>query len=509
MKPTPPTPAALRFWQDNAPLKSSAVTLSFQVVRYVANIGLTMALARLIAPADFGLFAMAVTFTGLLMLFRDGGLEAAMISRGHASEHERAAVTGLACFYGLLLAAACAAAGPVLARVFGEPRLVAALLLPAGAFLFYGLDVMPSADLLLAHRFRTHAAVEMVAIFTGWCATLLLAWRGAGYWALFSTEIVSAASLLAGHAWAARWRPRFSRSWGLARHFFHFGRTVSFNRALGHASRNIDNLILGVVAGATGLAFYSKAYRLVSVPQDSINSPLTRMALPLLARLRDTPAEFVRAYRHFILTSLALSLPGVAFLLLSTPQIVAIIYGPTWTPVVPLLRLLGLMGLFGPLLVSAGWVFTALGTVDRQLRWEVLNVVVLTAAFLVGAHWGVAGVAAAASLGHTALRVPALLYCFRGSPLRLRDVAEVVWRPLLATAIAAGFVLLVQHTTAPGHSVLAAVARDGVVLAAGYALGWIAVPGWRAFLRHELRRPAASATTPASDRTSLSAAGTH
>jgi hypothetical protein len=75
--------------------------------------------------------------------------------------------------------------------------------------------------------------------------------------------------------------------------------------------------------------------------------------------------------------------------------------------------------------------------------------------------------------------------------LRLRDVGEVLWRPLLATAICAGAVLLVRTlASVPAHA-LAAVARDGAVLAAGYAAGWIAVPGWRAFLRHELRRPEA------------------
>ena len=471
------------------------MTVALQVLRYAANLGVTMALARLVAPLDFGVFAMAATFTGLLLLFKDGGMETALISHGAVTDPERAAVAGLTCFYGFILAGICAALGPVLARLYGEPHLTLALLLPAGAFIFYGLDVLPGVELLRTHRFRTHAAIELIATLAGWSVALALAARGAGYWALFATEPVSAATLLIGHSFAVRWRPRFSLGWEAARRFMDFGRTVSINRALGHIGRNVDNLILGLAAGAVPLAFYNKAFRLIGLPQESINGPLSRIATPLLAQLRGQPAEFVRAFRHFNLTSMALGLPGVAFLLISAPEIVAVIYGAQWTPVVPLLRLLGLMGLGHTFLFANGWVYTAMGTVRRQLRWELFNVTALAASFLVGVHWGAAGVAVAASIAYTVLRGPALVYCFRDTPLRLRDVGEILWRPLLASALAAGLVLLVRTLTPAPATALVTVLRDGSVLVAGYALGWILVPGWRTFLRHELRRP--EPTTPA------------
>ena len=93
------------------------MTIAFQAVRYAVNLGLTMALARLIVPADFGLFAMAATFTGLLWLFKDGGMETALVGHGPVSDGERAALTGLTCSGGFLLAMYCPAHGPVLARL--------------------------------------------------------------------------------------------------------------------------------------------------------------------------------------------------------------------------------------------------------------------------------------------------------------------------------------------------------------------------------------------------------
>src|SRR5262245_13839529 len=88
---TPVTPRAPRFWQNNHHLQSSAVTVSFQLVRYAANLGVTMAISRLIAPGDFGLFAMAATFTGAMLMFKDGGVESALLSQGTGAEKKFAA----------------------------------------------------------------------------------------------------------------------------------------------------------------------------------------------------------------------------------------------------------------------------------------------------------------------------------------------------------------------------------------------------------------------------------
>ena len=203
---------------------------------------------------------------------------------------------------------------------------------------------------------------------------------------------------------------------------------VQEDRVLGYAATNVDNLILGIAAGPVSLGFYNKAFRLIALPQEAINWPLSKLAIPILAQSRDHPAEFVRAFRHFNLTSVALGLPAVGFLLVSTTEIVAVLYGPQWTSVVPLLRLLGLMGLCHTFLLAPGWVYTAAGTVTRQLRWEIFNLAVLAIAFLVGARWGAMGVAIAASVTYATLRIPALLFCFRGTPLRLRDIGDVLWR---------------------------------------------------------------------------------
>jgi len=185
--------------------------------------------------------------------------------------------------------------------------------------------------------------------------------------------------------------------------------------------------------------------------------------------------------------SAALGMPWAMFFMVSADAVVRVVYGAQWSASAPLLRFLGVMGLCNTFLLATVWIYTSAGTVNRQVRWEVLNTAGLALAFLVGLHWGIAGMAVAASAGYVLLRLPALSYCFHGTAVRLRDLAIVLWRPTLAAGIGGGGVVAVRALVGSPASPLGALALDGVVLTAGYGLGWVLVPGWGAFLRRELR----------------------
>ena len=461
--------------------------IALQLLRFAVNLGVTMLLARLLTPEDFGIYGMALTVVGLLLLFRDGGVESAMLHHGPLDERELASLASLNALYGLALAGICALLAPLLAAFFGEPRLEGAVLLLSVCFVGYGLDVQPGAILLREHRFRTHAWVDFGSLVTGLLVALVLAVRGAGYWSLFGMEVTVCLAMLVGHWRAAGWHPRFGRDLARTANFIRFGRDVSIIRALGHGANQIDNLLVGLSLGPAALAFYSKAFKLINMPQEGINWPLTRLAIPTLSRLREQPAEYAAVFRRLNFLCAALGLPWAAFFIVSAEPVVGVVYGDQWAASIPLLQLLGLMGLLNTVQLASNWVFVSTGTVGRQVKWEIGHFLFLGVAYLIGLQWGLMGVAVAASIACALERIPALVYCFRGTPLRLADLGTVMWRPALATAVGVGAVLVLHAQIAGPANRLAMVAIDGVVLGAGYGLGWIAVPGWRNFLTRTLR----------------------
>lgn len=448
-----------------------------------------MLLARILVPSDFGIFGMAMSVVGLLLLFRDGGVEAAMLHRDRLDAEDLASLACLNGLLGLGLAILCALLAPILAWAYHEPRLMSATLLLCGCFVVYGLDVQPGALLLRNHRFKAYAWIDFLALVTGLAVALGLALHGAGYWSLFGMEVTVSLGLLIGHWSGAHWRMRMSLHIRRGFSFVRFGRDVSVVRALGHASTNIDNILIGLTLGPAALAFYNKAFRLISMPQEGVNWPLTRIAVPTLSRLRDRPAAYVAAFRRLNLISVGLGMPWVVLFVLTANPLVRVVYGDQWGPCVPLLQWLGAMGLCNTFLQAGTWVYISTGTVHRQVRWEIANLTGLTIAFAVGLHWGLEGVAAAASVAYTTLRLPALWYCFRGTNVTLRDLAAVIWRPAVATAIGAVGVLTIRLMSPEPAGFLYHLVRDAGIFSLGYTVGWLVLPGWKTFLRRELGSP--------------------
>jgi O-antigen/teichoic acid export membrane protein len=141
---------------------------------------------------------------------------------------------------------------------------------------------------------------------------------------------------------------------------------------------------------------------------------------------------------------------------------------------VPIYRVLSVAALVDTLNSAPGWAFVSLGQTGRQFRWQIFETGVTLAAFIIGLYWGPIGVAAGFSIVRCALRIPVLQYALRGSPVSVRDVFGVVWRPALASALAAGpvyaaHVLIWPNLVAPVR-LLAGLASFGLLYLAAYAL---------------------------------------
>lgn len=478
--PSPHSPAAPPAPSGRALAQGGTWTIGLQALRFATNLGVSMLLARLLTPADFGLYTMVMAVVGIGLMFRDGGIESALVQRATVTPAELAALASFNALLGATFALGAAALGPVLAWVYDEPRLIGATAVAGLSFLIYGLDVQPSALLLRAHRFARHALIEFGALVAGLAAATVLAGRGAGYWALFAIDVVVAGGLLAGHARAIRWRPVFGAPLHGVRGLLRFGGEVSVVRLLGHLSRNIDLIVIGGALGPAAVGLYGKAIKLVNLPHETVNWPLSRVAVPWLSREAGQPAAYLSAFRRLNEVSAALALPVVIWIGVSADHVVAVLYGDQWTAAVPLVRILCGIGALNTVLAATTWVYLSLGRVSRQIGWELLTATALgiTVALAVRHDLGTAAWALTAAV--TGLRLAAWHYTFAGTPVRVRDLLGVLWRPTVAAAGAATAGLALRSLTsaltlAP---VWAALIEGGGILAA-YVIGWSLLPGGR------------------------------
>jgi PST family polysaccharide transporter len=252
--------------------------------------------------------------------------------------------------------------------------------------------------------------------------TITLAWRGVGYWALVGGHLTTSFIYMVGIWAVCRWRPgRPARASGV-RPLLRFGGNLTGFGVVNFFARNLDNMVIGRVWGSQQLGLYTKAYQLLTLPIDQINSPITTVAVPALSRLNDSPERYRRAYLRMIEKIAVLTMPGIALLIATADWVVLVILGPQWTEAGHIFAALGVAALIQPIANTTGWLFISQGRTHDMFRYGVVASTVIVAAILAGLPWGALGVATVYAVVWVTIVTPLLFYWVgRRGPVRPRD----------------------------------------------------------------------------------------
>lgn len=463
-------------------LGSSAALGSFASVgtqfgRHAIQMIATVVLARLVAPADYGLFALSTAVTAFLGMFTDLGLSVATVQRADITPRQVSTMFWMNSSLGLALGALVFLLAPLAARAFNTPALQGVVESVAPLFLIGGLRVQHGALLARNLSFGRIAGAELFATAAGVGAGIAAALQGWGVYALVAQALAgSLAETLA--LWCAGWwLPGAPGPLAEIRAMLGMGGNLTAFSMLNYFARTADNLLIGRFLGVEPLGLYSRAYGLMMLPNTLLTAPLQRVMVPVLARLQDDHARFERAYFRAVRLLAAVVIPigfGMAVL---AEEIVLMLLGSKWTSAAPLLRVLAINTALQPLLSSTGWVYLARGRADKLLHWALFACPVIAASFVAGLPWGAQGIASA----YTAVSAFVIL------PLGIAYACRVFnmplwgfWKPLIgpfACAMAMAGAVFAIRSQWPG----AGPARTLALIAAGalihFALLRIFVPG--------------------------------
>jgi O-antigen/teichoic acid export membrane protein len=463
-------------------VRGAVVTMLGQAGNFVVQLAGTALLARLLVPEDFGVFGKTIALTGFITVVRDGGLALATIQRAHITHEQISNLFWLNLLLGLLTAALIGALSPVMAWFYHDPRVFWIGLALAGASIISSLSVQHAALLQRQMRFGAITLIGTIGMLVGFASAIAGAWHGVGVWALavqqYAIALTTALLLFA----TCRWRPGLPRRGTGVRPMLRIGVHQTGFGILNFASRNVDNVLIGRFVSDAALGLYTQAYRLLLLPIQQINSPISGVVVPALSRLQDQPERYARYYYRAIGAIVLAGMPIVGFLVVDAKPVIQLVLGPVWLPTVPIFQALGLAAFLGTFNVAGGWVYTSLGRTDRQFRWQLVSTPAIVLSFVLGLPWGAVGVAWAFSGMCLILVGPALHYCFRGTPISLGRFGRAIARPSLAAIGAAGATVAARLPLSafPGYDRygLTRLLVDGAVYVSAYLLACAASGGW-------------------------------
>lgn len=416
--------------------------------KYLLRFGVTVILARLLTPEQFGVVAMMTAVFAIGTVFQELGLSGATVQRSRISTSAISTLFWINSGMGALLTLLFATSSQWIATFYSRPELTLLCTVTSVTFLLNGMAVQHLAVLQRQMRFSVQARINVAAPVIGGIAALLIAWKGGGIWSLagqiIATDVVTLALLIRATRLTLV-RPAMTEE---VRELLRFGISLfGFHLVYGFAL-NLYVVLLGRSAGAAATGIYTRALALVAIPQSFVYMSAGYVALPKLSKLKESDAEFAGFYYRSVQLVSLVNAPIVVFFVLFADQIAVCAYGTQWSEVPDLLRIFSLGMAIAPIIHSTSQVFAARGEGERFFRWGVVSACVMCATALVGLPWGMKGVAWGWSASAVILLYPCLRYAFQGTHLTIRGVISACLNAWGAAACMVPLGLLARHMLA-------------------------------------------------------------
>lgn len=420
------------------------ITLTSQGAQFLLQSASTVVLARLLVPADFGLVAMVTAITGVAQGFADLGLSEATIQREQISHGQVSTLFWINVGVGLLLMMVTVALAPVLVLFYREPRLRNITVLVSLTFLIGALRVQHDALLKRQMRFRSVAIRDVTSSVLAVTVGIIMAWRGAGYWALAALPLMLNFAQMALSWSMSRWIPGLPRRDAPIGSLLSFGGGVAGSYLIMNLNRSTDNILVGWYWGAGPLGLYSRAYNLLMLPFRQLIFPASSVAVSAFSRTQSDGDRFARYYLRAVNLMMWISTPIFGFLFVVAEPLIVLTLGGKWRDAAPVFQLLALSALGQVLLESAIWSLVSRGQTKRLLKLSLLISPILIGSYALGLPFGIKGVALSGSLVFVAVLPWLLRFTFRETNLTLRRFgAAIVWPTMvgLASVLLSEFVL--------------------------------------------------------------------
>jgi O-antigen/teichoic acid export membrane protein len=416
-------------------VRSAGVTVFAQGLGFAVQMIATVALARLLTPADFGVVTMVTTFSLLLVSCGQIGFPEAVLQKDKIDHFLASNLFWINLAAGLFLTLAFAAAGSLIAKFYGDPRVAHVAIGVSLTIVITSTSILHLALLKRAMRFSAVSANDIVARSVSVGVSILLAWAGWGYWALVAGAVAQPLSTSIGAWILCQWIPSLPRRRPETGSMVKFAVHVYGRFSLDYITRNTDNLLVGWRFGSISLGFYKKAYDLFALSSNQLLSVFP-VAVSTLSRLTHDRAQY---RRYFVggLTVLALIGMGAgAELTLVGRDLVRLVLGAKWEASGQMLTYfgpgIGIMLIYG----THGMIHLSIGTPARWLRWGFIEFAVTCLLFLLALRWGPAGIAVAWTASFWILIVPAFWYAGRPIGFGIAPVLAAVWKYMAASLLA-------------------------------------------------------------------------
>lgn len=359
-------------------IKSAVIWNSLEVFgNQILGISLTVVLARLLSPEDFGLIGMVSVITMVSSVIIDGGIAATVIQKPHLTNRGLSTLFFLNMALGtLVIIFVYIISGPV-ALFFDEPRLVLLLQVLSIGYFLGSLQVVQYGLLARKMSFKTIGKIRITSQALAGIVAVTMAFSGFGVWALVFQSLISVTlgSIL---FWRfGKWKPVLSFEWGVVKEAFSFSGFLMLSSLINQMADNFYFVLIGKYFPTQQLGYYFQANKIQRIPALKINQVVQQSTFPEFSRLAPDKAGYFAFFYKSLQNALFFNMLVMGLLLINAEPLVLWLLTDKWAAAIPFIQWLSLASFFLPVMALCKNYLLGLGNAKMQFKIVIVNVLLL------------------------------------------------------------------------------------------------------------------------------------
>lgn len=337
-----------------------------QGIQFVVSIEL----ARLLTPADYGLIGLITVFITVAQVFAQSGMGQALVQRKGADELDFSTVFYYSLGFSVILYWILFAVAPIIARFYEAPLLTSVIRVLGLVVVIGSVNSVQQAYVQKTMQFKRFFYSTLSGTIASAVVGLLMAYKGFGVWALVGQQISNQVINTIVLWFTVNWRPVLKFSFKRMKTLFSFGWKLLCSSLLDTLYQNMYSLIIGKFYSSADLGYYNKGQSFPMLIINNINTALNSVLLPVMAEVQDEKERLKSMTRRSIMTSTFVIFPLMAGLAAVSEPMVRILLTDKWLPAVPFIQFCCFTYAFWPLHTANLQAITALGRSDIFLKLE-------------------------------------------------------------------------------------------------------------------------------------------
>lgn len=340
-----------------------------QIVTFIVSI----VLARILTPEDYGTVALVTVFTTILQVFVDAGLGTALIQKKDADDIDFSSVFYFNFIICLVLYIGMFVLAPYIAKFYNDNTLVPIIRVISLTIIISGIKGIQqsyvSRNMLFKRFFFSTIGGTVLSAILG----ISLAYAGFGVWALVVQQLSNTAIDTLILWLTVKWRPKKVFSWDRLKSLLSFGWKLLVSSLLDTCYNNLRNLVIGKMYSSSDLAFYNQGDKFPKVIVTNINTSIDSVLLPTMSNSQDDKKRVKQMTRRAIKTSTYVMAPLMMGLAFCANPIVKLVLTEKWISCVPYLRIFCITYMFWPVHTANLNAIKAMGRSDWFLKLEIIK----------------------------------------------------------------------------------------------------------------------------------------